>query len=341
MKVLPKNPLVSVICVVYNGQKYLRNCLKSVRNQTYDNIEVIIFDNNSTDKTGEMAQVEFPEFKYVKSENNLGMWPGQEKAIWQNSSGDIIVCISVDIILEPDFIEKCVNKFIEDPSIGAIQAKIYQYKLDNNKPILDKKIIDTCGFKLHHSRKLENIGHGREDSPEFSHEIVIFGIEGAVPAFRRQALEDIKIEGHFVDNDYFWYADDFDIAWRMNIFGWKQIFLPSSIAHHDRQTTKSHRKSNIDFIKIRSAVPMHKRRLDYRNTIFTIIKNDFAVNILKDIIPILLRQIELWIYFIIFETSMILEIPVIIKKLPTMLHRRRLVMAKAKISAKEFYKCLH
>lgn len=332
-------PLVSIICVVFNGEKYLRQCLNSIRQQEYENVEVFIFDNNSNDRTAEIAKG-YSEFKYIKSPTNLGMWPGQEKVISQ-AKGEIIVSISVDIIIEPDFIAKCVEKMLSDEKIGAIQGKIYQYKFDReDKPILDHKIIDTCGFRLYHSRKLENIGHGLEDGLLYSKEAEIFGVEGAVPVFRKSALEDIKINGNFIDNDYFWYADDFDFAWRLNILGWKQVFIPDAIAHHDRQTSKNHRSSNLNFIKIRRQIPLFKRRLDYRNTIFTIVKNDYVINVIKDIFPILIRQFELWVYFIFFETSMIFEIPVIIKKLPTLIAKRRQIMSRAKKPAKEFYKCL-
>ena len=51
-----KNPKVSVTIPVYNGQRTLRHCLSSVLNQTYKNYEVIVVDNNSTDKTKEIIK---------------------------------------------------------------------------------------------------------------------------------------------------------------------------------------------------------------------------------------------------------------------------------------------
>jgi probable beta-1,3-galactosyltransferase len=51
-----KNPLVSVIIPTYNSSRTLEKCLKSIKNQTYKNIEIIVVDNNSIDNTKEIAK---------------------------------------------------------------------------------------------------------------------------------------------------------------------------------------------------------------------------------------------------------------------------------------------
>ncbi len=324
-------PLVTIQCVIFNGERYIRHCLEAVKKQTYPHTEIIIFDNASTDSTADIAEKEFSAFQLIRHTKNLGMWPGHEEAL-RYAHGQIIICLSVDVILEPDFVERCVEGFLKNSRAGAIQAKVYQYSLaDPNAGFpLPRKTIDTCGFIMKRSRRLLNLGHGEEDVGQFERPCEIFGVEGAVPAFRKAALEDIRIEGRFADVDFFWYADDIDMAWRMAILGWEQIYLPSAIAHHDRQTTKSHRASILDFIKIRRSIPSFKRRLDYRNYIFTLIKNDYLINVFHDILPIAIRQAGLWAYFLIFEPFMLLEIPRIIRKIPAMLRRRHIIMSRAK-----------
>lgn len=53
---MDKNPLVSVIIPTQNSFKTLEKCLKSVKNQSYKNVEIIVVDNNSTDNTKEIAK---------------------------------------------------------------------------------------------------------------------------------------------------------------------------------------------------------------------------------------------------------------------------------------------
>ena len=322
--------LVSVNLVVYNGEKYIRQCLDAVKKQTYGNFEVNILDNNSSDSTREIVKKEFPEFSLVEGEKNLGTWPGQEELL-KCSRGKYIVALSVDVALDPHFIEEVMRIFEKDSKIGAVQGKIFS---DQNF-----QIIDTCGFEAFKSRRIVNIGHGDKDEGQFNQEKEIFAVEGAVPILRRQALEDCRLKSQgdkIIDPDFFWYGDDLDLTWRMGLFGWKQVFAPAAIAYHDRQTTKALAGGGWrEFIKLRKRVPMFKRRLDWRNTTLAVIKNDFAVNFLRDLPFIFWRQLRLWGYFLLFETSMILEIFRVAKALPKMLKRRSEIMRKARVSAKE------
>ena len=351
---------VTINVVVHNGEKYIRQCLDSIFKQTYphEQIEINILDNNSTDSTQELirnlgfspafvaeaasaewviSDLGFAKFSSFRKDKNLGMWPGQEWLL-QHSQGKYIVCLSVDVILDPDFIKNAIAVMERDDKTGALQGKVLKYELgstnyENNVRLTKSDIIDTCGFEIYKSRRIVNIGHGELDEGQYNEQKKIFGVEGAVPVFRHEALEDIRIEGKVVDPDFFWYGDDLDITWRMNMFGWRQIYSPDVIAWHDRKTTKELADGNwSSFIKIRKIVPRFKRRLDYRNWLFTVIKNDYFSNIVRDFWPILKRQSMLWTYFIIFEPWMLLEIPLVIKMMPRMLRRRKEVMQKSKVN---------
>lgn len=340
---MEQTPLVSIIIVVYNGEKYIRHCLCAALSQKYSNYEIIVFDNASTDQTKEIVSQEFPSVKLIKHPVNLGMWPGQEAAL-EYATGEFILALSVDVVLDENFVERAVEEILKDARIGAIQGKLYQYEfnqLDNNS-YRANKIIDTCGFKIFKSRKIGNIGHGERDFGQYNKPEEIFGVEGAVPFFRRTTLEDIKIEGKLADPDYFWYGDDLDIAWRMNIFGWKQVFVPGAIAWHDRSTTKGAAETpvlgQIKRLSYRRSVPIKKRRWDWSNVRFTIIKNDYIINILKDAPWIIAREIATLGYWILFEQAMFLEIGRFFKLLPKMLRRRKVVMSSARVTPAEVHR---
>ena len=121
------------------------------------------------------------------------------------------------------------------------------------------------------------------------------------------------------------------------MFGWKQVLAPSVIAWHDRQTTKKLRKSFRDFRDIRRAIPLRKRQLEWKNIRFTIIKNDYIINILKDLPAILKREIVMACYLIIFEPGVLLEIPNFLKLLPKMLRKRSIIMKRAVRSPEEIH----
>lgn len=342
--------LISVNYVVRNGGKYIHYFLNSIKNQTYRDFEVHVLDNNSDDDTREIIRQKYPEFNLHESSENIGAWAGFEKLLG-NSTSKYIICMT-DVILKENFLEKAVVILENNPDCGALQAKVYQMELYKNPEFAaydlqftENKIIDTCGFKIFKSRKIINLGHGEKDKGQFNNTSEIFAVEGVVPIFRREALEDCKIEGWLIDPHYrvgaFGYGDDLDLSWRMRLLGWKQMFAPNVIAYHDRSTTKGYSKSLKNYfqrIKERSKINITKRRLDWRNNRFTIIKNDYIINILKDLPHILLREIGVLGYTILFEPMVLAEFPNFIKYLPRMFKRRKIIMKRSKISSQEIRK---
>jgi len=335
-------PLVTINIVVFNGEKYLRHCLNAVRSQTYDNVQVNVFDNASTDSTREIVRQEFPEYKLIAHPENIGMWPGQEKAL-EYSHGDYIVALSVDVMLHSEFIEKALNFIERDPSIGAIQAKVYSYEYNQlaDGKYTESRTIDTCGFQLKRSRRVTNIGHGQHDAVQFDDSREVFAVEGAVPFVRRSAFEDLRVGDSIIDKNYFWYGDDLDLTWRMRLFGWKQFYVPDAIAYHDRSTTKGHSRSVLDYLRrvsIRQQIPLKKRIWDWTNVRFTIVKNDYIINILKDLPFIAAREVQIIGYWLLFEPGMFKAIPRFFRLLPRMIRQRRLIMARAKASPNEIHR---
>lgn len=107
----PDRPLVSVITVVKNGGKYLEGTIKSVINQTYDNIEYIIIDGGSTDRTLDIIKKYEDKIAYWISEKDEGISDALNKGV-KLSRGKIIGLIhSDDYYVSRDVIESVVNEF--------------------------------------------------------------------------------------------------------------------------------------------------------------------------------------------------------------------------------------
>lgn len=351
--------LITVNYVVRNGEKYIRLFLDSLKNQTFKNFQVHILDNNSTDNTRKIIKEEYSEFILHENKENIGAWAGFEKLL--NSKVELLgisstseyVVFMTDVILKEDFLEKAVEIMEANSDYGALQAKVYQMELySHNTNCQLLTTIDTCGFKIFKSRKVINLGQGEEDSGQFDNIGEIFGVEGVAPIFRRKALESCYITPlrsstpeWLIDPDYrvgpLGYGDDLDLAWRMRLFGWKQIFAPNVIAYHDRSTTKGYSKSLKNYferVEKRRKIDPLKRRLDWRNVRFTIIKNDYIINVLKDLPYILAREIGVLGYTILFEPEILFEIGNFMKYLPKMIKNRKTIMQQAKLSPDEMRK---
>jgi len=324
-----EKPLVSVNLVVQNGEKYIRDCLRSVRAQTYANCEVVVFDNNSTDSTRDIVAQEFPEFCLVAHAKNLGFGPGQNTCLTL-TQGKYVLGLCVDIVLDADFITRAVAAMERDAAIGALQAKIYRLESGAKTDV-----IDTTGFVIFKSRRVVNRGHGEKDAGQYNVEEEVFSYEGAVPFWRREALLASAVEGEPHDEDYFWYADDIDLGWRLRLFGWKSYYVPTVVAYHDRSTTKRLSNSWRDFIALRRTVPARKRLLDWQNQHFTFIKNDFALSALKDIRYVLPRECMLFCYIAACEPYTLRALPHMLRLLPRMLRKRKYIMAHKKATRHE------
>jgi glycosyltransferase involved in cell wall biosynthesis len=107
-------PLISIVTVVYNGEKFLAEAIESVLSQGYDNIEYIIIDGGSKDKTVEIIKKYEDQIDYWVSEPDKGMYDALNKG-FSSATGELInFCNSDDFFYSNDVIEKIVKRYNYD-----------------------------------------------------------------------------------------------------------------------------------------------------------------------------------------------------------------------------------
>jgi glycosyltransferase involved in cell wall biosynthesis len=110
-------PLVSVGLFVYNGERFIEGALHSILNQTFSDFELIISDNASTDRTGEIAEAYAKRdgrVRYYRSEKNMGAgW--NVRRVYELARGKYFKQAAADDLLEPDFLLRCVEILESDP----------------------------------------------------------------------------------------------------------------------------------------------------------------------------------------------------------------------------------
>lgn len=152
-------PLVSIIIPTYNSGKTLDKCLESIRQQTYNNIEIIIIDGGSKDETISIAKM----YGAMVVKKKTGMSEATNIGI-NKSKGEYIYRVDSDVILDYDIVEKCINKckiegydgvavfWSPDPSI-SFWAKVRKLEKDCYKENLfprgarffKKEVITSIG----------------------------------------------------------------------------------------------------------------------------------------------------------------------------------------------------
>lgn len=117
------NLKVSIITVVYNGVKTIEQTIKSVLDQSYNNIEYLVIDGASTDGTQDIIEKYRSSISYFVSEKDEGLYDAMNKGI-QHSTGDIIGIINSDDYYAPDVIHKVVHYFCKH-DVGAVYGNTY------------------------------------------------------------------------------------------------------------------------------------------------------------------------------------------------------------------------
>lgn len=107
------NPAVSVVIPAFNEEKYLPACLESLRKQSFRDFEVIVVDNNSTDRTGEIARDY--GFKVV-TEKRQGMTPARERG-FKEARADLIARTDADTVVTPNWLEVIYESFRNHPEV--------------------------------------------------------------------------------------------------------------------------------------------------------------------------------------------------------------------------------
>jgi glycosyltransferase involved in cell wall biosynthesis len=119
-----KTPAVSICIPVYNGEKYIREAIDSVLTQTYEDFELLISDNDSSDKTQEIC-TEYSNndsrIRYIRQTINIG---GHRNFIYTTHAarGDLVTWLAHDDILEPDFLKLTVQHMNDHPDAVLVAS---------------------------------------------------------------------------------------------------------------------------------------------------------------------------------------------------------------------------
>ncbi len=121
-----KEMKLSVIIPAYNEEKFIERCLKSVFENIPEVTEVIVVDNNSTDKTSEIANklsLQFPKIKVIK-ETNKGTNKARQRG-FEEAKGELLVFIDADTSVPAGWYNKIVKNFSEDKNLVCLSGPVF------------------------------------------------------------------------------------------------------------------------------------------------------------------------------------------------------------------------
>ena len=135
-----KTPLVSVCIPCYNSEKTISSTLMSVLTQTYTQLEVIICDNCSIDRTIEIIkEIQDPRIQLYINESNLGM-VGNFDRVLTYAKGQYVKVMCSDDLISSDCIEKQIVPFFENPNSNIAMVNCEKWIInEQGKKLFQKK----------------------------------------------------------------------------------------------------------------------------------------------------------------------------------------------------------
>ena len=148
---LYSNPKISVVVPIYNTEKYLKNCLDSILNQTYKNLEIILVDDGSTDNSGKIADNYAKKDKRIKviHQKNQGQSTARNNGL-KKSTGDFVSFIDSDDAIAKDFYQKHLAVFDKNTAVSVCGAHYKRLKLESSENVY---IDPLRARKKHESKK--------------------------------------------------------------------------------------------------------------------------------------------------------------------------------------------
>lgn len=238
---------VTVIIPNYNGIQYIRDCLDSLKEQSMNDIHIIVVDNASEDASADVVKEEYPEVELVRLSSNFGFCRAVNEGI-KRTETEYLILLNNDTKADKDFVKELYECIDAHPNTFSVASKMLQM----SNP--DK--IDAAGDLYCALGWAFSLGKDRSAS-KYNKESVIFSACGGASIFRKAVFEEI---GYF-DELHFSYLEDVDVGYRARIMGYENRFCPKAIVYHAGSGTTGSRYNPF------------KVRIAARNSWYVVFKN--------------------------------------------------------------------
>jgi GT2 family glycosyltransferase len=221
---------LSVVILNYNVRYFLELCLESVHQAIKDiDAEIIVVDNNSPDDSCDMISSKFPEVKLIENKSNPGFSKGNNIGV-EKAKGEYICILNPDTMVAEDTFTKLLNFAETKENLGIVGCKL----IDGRGQFLpeSKRNIPFPMVALKKILGFESSYYSNNLDPEDIGKVEI--LVGAFMLMKREVYETV----HGFDEDYFMYAEDVDLSYKVLKAGFKNYYFgKTSVLHFKGEST--------------------------------------------------------------------------------------------------------
>lgn len=214
-----------VVAVIpnWNGKDDTLECLQSLTQQNYQNLEVVVVDNGSRDGSVEAIREEYPEVTLICNQENLGTAVAENQGMTYalENGADHIAILNNDTIFDPNMFRELVGAVEADEHVAVAGPKMYYYD--------EPDVIWAAGGYIDFTEVVGGPrGHGQRDRGQYDVVADVDFIPSCAVVARTSAVREVGL----LDPEYFAYFDDPDWCWRMRHHGYLVRYVPTARMWH-------------------------------------------------------------------------------------------------------------
>ncbi len=206
---------VSIVFPILNNLSDTLRCLNSIQNLNFpkNKLEVIIFDNGSTDNSEQIIKRKYPKTIIIKSTKNLGFAKAVNRTV-KKTRGKYLFITNNDVVFDKNSLNNLVTFLINSPKVGIAGPKIYNLK--NKKEILGRPLFYHFSFGTFSQGKVT-----QNPTP-------VDWVQGCGLCISKQLWNQLK----GFDEGFFFTGEELDLCLRAKYLGYKVIYYPKATIWH-------------------------------------------------------------------------------------------------------------
>ncbi len=244
---------LGIVIVNYNTRERLRDCLQSLQANRGVSFLTYVVDNGSTDDSAAMVRAAFPSVRVIESKinggysyaNNLGL-----RALWAiDPPPAYLLLLNPDTVLPPDAFACMIEFFHAHPDAGIVGPKLVL--ADGTLDLACRRSFPDPLNSIYHVLGLDA---RFPTSPRFARynltyldeneTVEVDSVVGAFMLLRTAALQQAGL----LDETYFMYGEDLDLALRVKQRGWKVYYNPAvQVLHYKRAASRGSARAQYEF----------------------------------------------------------------------------------------------